>query len=92
MAQCERKRHTIIHDWFSIKRDIWHLTKPTRWCGSWEPSTLKPLIAKYGLEYFLEDLQIDKMTENVIDDWLNGKKADKRKEYLRDHEFSIFSI
>ena len=60
--------------------------------GSWEPATLKPLIAKYGLEYFLEDLQIDKMTENVIDDWLNGKKADKRKEYLRDHEFSIFNI
>lgn len=60
--------------------------------GSWEPATLKPLIAKYGLEYFLEDLQIDKITENVIDDWLNGKKADKRKEYLRGHEFSIFNI
>ena len=60
--------------------------------GSWEPATLKPLITKYGLEYFLEDLQIDKLSENVIDDWLNGKKADKRKEYLRDHEFSIFSI
>lgn len=60
--------------------------------GSWEPATLKPLIAKYGLEYFLEDLQIDKLSENIIDDWLNGKKADKRKEYLRDHEFSIFSI
>lgn len=60
--------------------------------GSWEPATLKPLIAKYGLEYFLEDLQIDDLTENVIDDWLNGKKADKRKEYLRGHEFSIFNI
>lgn len=60
--------------------------------GSWEPVTLKPLIAKYGLEYFLEDLQIDDLTENVIDDWLNGKKADKRKEYLRGHEFSIFNI
>lgn len=60
--------------------------------GSWEPATLKPLITKYGLEYFLEDLQIDKITENVIDDWLNGKKADKRKEYLRGHEFSIFNI
>ena len=60
--------------------------------GSWQPESLKPLIAKYGIEYFLENLKIDKNSNTIIDDWLNGKKSDKRKEYLREHNFSIFNI
>lgn len=60
--------------------------------GSWQPESLKPLIEKYTLDYFLEELDMDNECSTIIDDWLNGKKADKRKEYLREHDFDIFNI
>ncbi len=60
--------------------------------GSWEPEDLSPLITKYGIEYFLEEFEFDKTTPEIVDDWLNSKNADKRKEYLRQNEFSIFNI
>lgn len=60
--------------------------------GSWEPKDLKPLVDKYGLDYFLETLILDDNGFSIIDDWLNGKNADKRKEYLNNNEFNIFNI
>lgn len=60
--------------------------------GSWEPQDLKPLIEKYGIEYFLETFKNDEECEQTIDNWLNSKSSDKRKEYLNNNEFSIFKI
>lgn len=60
--------------------------------GSWEPQDLKPLIEKYGIEYFLETFISDKESNTTIDNWLNSKSSDKRKEYLNNNEFSIFKI
>lgn len=60
--------------------------------GSWEPEDLKPLIEKYGIEYFLETFIDDKKYKDTIDNWLNSKNTDKRKEYLNNNEFSIFKI
>ena len=60
--------------------------------GSWEPKDLQPLISKYGLEYFLETFILDKDGNISIDNWLNSKNADKRKEYLKQNEFNIFNI
>ena len=60
--------------------------------GSWEKKDLLPLVEKYGLDYFVRTIQYDKNTEQIVDDWMNGKKAEQRKEYLRNNEFSIFSI
>ena len=60
--------------------------------GSWEKQDLLPLVEKYGMDYFVRTIQYDKNTEQIVDDWMNGKKAEQRKEYLRNNEFSIFSI
>ena len=60
--------------------------------GSWEPDDLKPLIEKYGIEYFLETFIDDEKYKDTIDNWLNSKSSDKRKEYLNNNEFSIFKI
>jgi DNA topoisomerase-2 len=60
--------------------------------GSWEPKDLKPLVEKYGLDYFVETFIMDEQGNITIDNWLNGKNADKRKEYLNNNEFNIFNI
>ena len=60
--------------------------------GSWEPKDLKPLVEKFGIEYFLETFILDEEGNITIDNWLNGKNADKRKEYLNDIEFNLFNI
>lgn len=60
--------------------------------GSWEKNDLKPLVDKYGLEYFLETFNYDELSETTIDNWLNSKLANKRKDYLKNNEFSIFNV
>jgi DNA topoisomerase-2 len=60
--------------------------------GSWEPKDLQPLIDKYGLDYFLETFILDENGNITIDNWLNSKNADIRKEYLKQNEFNIFNI
>lgn len=60
--------------------------------GSWKAKELKQLVEKHGLDKFIKTLEYDEKSIDVIDDWLNRKKADVRKEYLRQNEFSIFSI
>lgn len=60
--------------------------------GSWEPKDLKPLVEKHGLDYFLETFIMDNEGNVTIDNWLNGKNSDKRKEYLNKNDFNIFNI
>ena len=60
--------------------------------GSWEPEDLKPLFEKYGINYFLETFVLTKDSEEIIDNWLNNKNADKRKEYLNNMEFNLFNV
>jgi DNA topoisomerase-2 len=60
--------------------------------GSWEPVDLKPLIEQYGIDFFMETFVLDEAGKETIDNWLNSKNADKRKEYLKQNEFSIFNI
>ena len=60
--------------------------------GSWKAKELRELVSKFGLDKFIKTLEYDEKSIDVIDDWLNRKKADVRKEYLRNNEFSIFSI
>ena len=60
--------------------------------GSWKAKELHDLVTKYGFDKFVQTLEYDERSIAVIDDWLNRKKADVRKEYLRNNEFSIFSI
>ena len=60
--------------------------------GSWEKKDFQSLIKKHGLSKFIQTLEYDENSVNLIDDWMNRKKADVRKEYLKENEFSIFGI
>ncbi len=57
--------------------------------GSWNQSDLEYIIEKDGLDNMLETYVLDENAEESLDNWLNGNKADKRKEMLEGYEFSI---
>ena len=42
-----------------------------------------------GFEYYLQDLQLDELGKQYVNDWLSGKEAEKRKQYLRDYTLNI---
>lgn len=58
--------------------------------GTHTKETLKPVIAKDGLEKMIDILEFD--DTGIIDDWLNDKKADVRKKYIANNEFSIAKV
>ena len=60
--------------------------------GTWKAKELRELTMKFGFNKFVQTLEYDSKSLGIIDDWLNKKKADVRKEYLRNNEFSIFSM
>jgi len=57
--------------------------------GSWPKDEFIELFEKYGFENFIQDLLLDDDGKVYVDNWLNGEKADKRKEYLRKYTFNI---
>lgn len=60
--------------------------------GTWKANELRELVAKYGVGKFIQTLEYDERSVEAIDDWLNKRKADVRKAYLKGNEFSIFSV
>lgn len=60
--------------------------------GTWKANELRELVAKYGVGKFIQTLEYDERSIEAIDDWLNKRKADVRKAYLKGNEFSIFSV
>lgn len=60
--------------------------------GSWDQSELEYVIEKEGLDVMLETMVMDDLAEESLDNWLNGKNADKRKEMLEGFEFSITNL
>ena len=58
--------------------------------GSWNAKDLKYVAQTDGIENMINLFSIDDNT--MIDDWLNSKKADIRKEYISKNEFSIEGV
>lgn len=57
--------------------------------GSWDKDAFIKLFDENGFEYYLQDLQLDELGKQYVNDWLSGKEADKRKQYLRDYTLNI---
>ena len=57
--------------------------------GSWDKEAFIKLFDENGFEYYLQDLQLDELGKQYVNDWLSGKEADKRKQYLRDYTLNI---
>lgn len=60
--------------------------------GSWNQDELEYIIDKDGLENMLEVMVLDDDAAESIDSWLNGARADKRKEMLEGYEFNIMNL
>lgn len=60
--------------------------------GSWKAKDLKELVNKYGLDYFLEPLVYDEASTKYIHNWMDGKEAESRKEYLRNYSLDLDKI
>ena len=60
--------------------------------GSWKAKDLKELVNKYGLDYFLEPLVYDEESTTYIHNWMDGKEAESRKEYLRNYSLDLDKI
>jgi DNA gyrase/topoisomerase IV subunit B len=58
--------------------------------GSWKESDLRHIVKTDGLLKMIDMVEWD--DEELVDDWLNDKKADKRKEYIMNNVFSIASV
>ena len=80
------------NEYLSKNPDHKYYTHYYKGLGSWKDTELKELIAKHGLETFIETLEYDEETDKLVNDWNSKKTADIRKEYLRKNEFSIFGI
>jgi DNA topoisomerase-2 len=58
--------------------------------GSWKKEELKEVVSKDTLSKMIVLLDFD--DQEIIDDWLNDKKADKRKEYIQENDFDIVKV
>ena len=55
--------------------------------GSWQKELLDFVIKKDGLENMIDIYDFDNI--NIINDFLGSEESDKRKNYIRNHSFSI---
>lgn len=60
--------------------------------GTWEIDDLKYIIKEDGVESMVKLFKNSKTSEGIIDDWLNGDKSDKRKEYIEGNEFDLIKL
>ena len=58
--------------------------------GSWQKEQLEAVIAKDGLENMIEYFDYD--DPQILKDFLSSEESDKRKEYIRNNDFSIAKI
>lgn len=58
--------------------------------GSWNKDTLSQVIEKDGFENMIEIYDFD--DPEILKDFLSSDESDKRKEYIRNHEFSIADL
>ncbi len=56
--------------------------------GSWSADEFDQMISKFGLEYFIHDVDYDTEAQKFIADWL-GDNVDARKEYIKNLDFNI---
>ena len=66
------------------------ISKYYKGLGSWKESDLKYIVQNDGIKKMIKMYDWD--SNEIIDDWLNEKKADKRKEYIQNNNFSIAKI
>ena len=58
--------------------------------GNWTKETLSVILNKDGLDKMIVKFDFD--DPEIINDFLSSEESDKRKEYIRNNEFSIATL
>ena len=86
-----------IIDWVYSLQDGDKLTdkgqsKYFKGLGSWKPEWLKTVVKKDGLAKMFDILEYDDDADETIDAWLNTKRPDDRKAFLRENDFDLIKL
>lgn len=59
--------------------------------GSWTKEKLQKLVKEHGLEYFIEDVETDEISDKLIDNWIGDtfENCESRKVALREFQVNI---
>lgn len=81
----EFKAYEKTHDISKYKKNLY------KGLGSWSKEQFQKLFESSpgGINDFLQYILLDENGKLYVDNWLNSKTSDKRKEYLRDYTSSI---
>ena len=81
----EFKAYEKDHDVSKYKKNLY------KGLGSWSKEQFQKLFESSpgGINDFLQYVLLDENGKLYVDNWLNSKTSDKRKEYLRDYTGSI---
>jgi len=89
------KKGKKITDWvydFDKIADLSGDVKYLKGLGSLTTEILETVIAKDGFDNMLMQFQYTEDSEESIDDWYSGDKADKRKTMVQNNNFSIIKL
>jgi len=89
------KKGKKITDWvydFDKISDLKGEVKYLKGLGSLTTEILETVIAKDGFDNMLMNFQYTEDSEESIDDWYSGDKADKRKIMVQNNNFSIIKL
>jgi DNA gyrase/topoisomerase IV subunit B len=89
-----KKGKTLQRWYYSLNDKVKHLAGETskyyKGLGSHKAIDLKYIVDTDGLSNMIEMIEWD--DEKVINDWLDVKSSDKRKEYIKNNTFSISKL
>lgn len=89
-----KKNNKLVKWYYSLNDQVLlksgEVSKYLKGLGSWKVDDLKYIVEKDGLNKMIDMLEFD--NNEIIDDWLSDKKADKRKEYILENDFNIAKI
>jgi hypothetical protein len=66
-------------------------TKYYKGLGSWTKEKLQKLVKEYSIEYFIEDVEVDEISDKLLDDWIGDtfENCESRKVALREFQVNI---
>jgi len=88
-------KNGIPHKWVYNIEDSHSLNGNVKYfkgLGSHTEKGLKHVVKKDGLERMVEILKQDEESDELIDGWLNSKRADDRKKYILENEFDLIKL
>lgn len=93
------KKDKIVNWYYNLSDEVTEkeksgtLSEYKKGLGGWTPEELRVVIEKDGIDKMIRMIEFNEKTSPIIlDDWLNGDKSDKRKEYIEGNDFDLIKL